>query len=122
MAENKQYVTQTRENGTVMISEDVIATIIEHAIKEVEGVAGLNNKAGTDIIEMLGKKIAGKGVKIEIGQQDELYIDCNINIYFGQSIVTVAQAVQEVIVNALQSTANLTVATVNVNVCGIVRQ
>lgn len=122
MAENKQYVTQTRENGTVMISEDVIATIIEHAIKEVEGVAGLNIKAGTDIIEMLGKKIAGKGVKIEIGQQDELYIDCNINIYFGQSIVTVAQAVQEVIVNALQSTANLTVATVNVNVCGIVRQ
>lgn len=122
MAENKQYVTQTRENGTVMISEDVIATIIEHAIKDVEGVAGLNMKAGSDIIEMLGKKIAGKGVKIEIGQQDELYIDCNINIYFGQSIVTVAQAVQEVIVNALQSTANLSVATVNVNVCGIVRQ
>lgn len=122
MAENKQYVTQTRENGTVMISEDVIATIIEHAIKEVEGVAGLNVKAGTDIIEMLGKKIVGKGVKIEIGEQDELYIDCNINIVFGQSIVTVAQAVQEVIVNALQSTANLTVASVNVNVCGIVRQ
>lgn len=122
MAENKQYVTQTRENGTVMISEDVIATIIEHAIKEVEGVAGLNIKAGADIIEMLGKKIAGKGVKIEIGEQDELYIDCNINIIFGQSIVTVAQAVQEVIVNALQSTANLTVASVNVNVCGIVRQ
>ena len=122
MAENKQYVTQTRENGTVMISEDVIATIIEHAIKDVEGVAGLNMKAGSDIIEMLGKKIAGKGVKIEIGQQDELYIDCNINIYIGQSIVTGAQAVQEVIVNALQSTANLSVATVNVNVCGIVRQ
>lgn len=122
MAENKQYVTQTRENGTVMISEDVIATIIEHAIKEVEGVAGLNVKAGADIIEMLGKKIAGKGVKIEIGEQDELYIDCNINIIFGQSIVTVAQAVQEVIVSALQSTANLTVASVNVNVCGIVRQ
>ena len=122
MAENKQYVTQTHENGTVMISEDVIATIIEHAIKEVEGVAGLNVKAGTDIIEMLGKKIVGKGVKIEIGEQDELYIDCNINIVFGQSIVTVAQAVQEVIVNALQSTANLTVASVNVNVCGIVRQ
>lgn len=122
MAENKQYVTQTRENGAVMISEDVIATIIEHAIKEVEGVAGLNVKAGADIIEMLGKKIAGKGVKIEIGEQDELYIDCNINIIFGQSIVTVAQAVQEVIVSALQSTANLTVASVNVNVCGIVRQ
>ena len=37
MAENKQYITQAQENGSVMISEDVIATIVEQAIAEVEG-------------------------------------------------------------------------------------
>ena len=39
MAEYKQYITQQQENGSVMISEDVIATIAEHALTEVEGVA-----------------------------------------------------------------------------------
>ena len=38
MAENKQYITQAQSNGTVMISEDVIATIITNAVAEVEGV------------------------------------------------------------------------------------
>ena len=122
MAENKQYVTQPRENGSVMISEDVIATIVAQAIKEVEGVAGLSTKPGADVMDMIGKKNWGKGMKIVIGEQDELYIDCNVNIYFGQSIVTVAQAVQEVVASALQSTANLNVAAVNVNVCGIIRE
>ena len=45
-----------------------------------------------------------------------------MNIFYGQSIVAVAQAAQEAVCNALQSTAGLTVAAVNVNVCGIVRQ
>ena len=57
-----------------------------------------------------------------IGEEDELYIDCNINIFYGQSIVTVAQSVQEVVTAALQSTGAFKVAAVNVNVCGIIRQ
>ena len=39
MADNKQYITQVQENGTVMISEDVITTIVINSIEEVEGVA-----------------------------------------------------------------------------------
>ena len=31
MAESKQYVTQSQEHGTVMISEDVIAEIVSRA-------------------------------------------------------------------------------------------
>ena len=38
MAEYKQYITQIQENGSVMISEDVVATIVAHALSEVEGV------------------------------------------------------------------------------------
>lgn len=122
MADTKQYVTQSRENGNVLISEDVIASIVAHAVNEVEGIAGLSVKPGADIVDMIGKKSWGKGIKITIGEQDELYIDCNVNIYYGQSIVTVAQAVQEAVTAALESTAGATIAAVNVNVCGIVRQ
>ena len=122
MAENKQYVTQVQENGSVLISEDVITTIVAHAIEEVEGVIGLNAKPGADIIELIGKKNWGKGLKITIGEEDALTIDCNITVAYGQSVVSVANAVQESVTNALESMAGVKIAAVNVNVCGIVRQ
>ena len=122
MAENKQYVTLERENGNVLISEDVIATIVSHAINEVEGVSGLSLKPGSDIVDFIGKKILGKGIKITIGEEDELYVDCNVNVVYGQSIVAVAQAAQTAITEALLATATLKVAAVNVNVCGIIRE
>ena len=122
MAENKQYVTQIQENGSVLISEDVIVTIVAHAVQEVEGVVGLNVKPGSDIIDMIGKKGWGKGLKVTIGEEDALTIDCNINVAYGQSVVSVAKAVQDSITNALESMAGVKIAAVNVNVCGIVRQ
>ena len=122
MAENKQYVTQMQENGTVLISEDVIATIVANAVGEVEGVAGLSVKPGADIADMIGKKNWGKGMKITIGQDDALSIDCNVNVVYGQSVVVIAKAVQDAVVAALESTAGVKIAAVNVNVCGIIRQ
>ena len=122
MADNKQYVTQVQDSGTVLISEDVIATIVIHAVEEMEGVVGLNAKPGADIVELIGKKNWGKGLKISIGEEDALTIDCNITVAYGQSVVSVAKAVQESVTNALESMAGVKIAAVNVNVCGIVRQ
>lgn len=122
MAENKQYVTQIQENGSVLISEDVIATIVSHAVADVEGVVSLNAKPGADIIELLGKKNWGKGMKITISQEDEVSVDCNITVAYGHSVVAVAKNVQYAITNELESMAGLKIAAVNVNVCGIVRQ
>ena len=122
MAENKQYIMQVQTNGNVMISEDVIATIVEHAINEVEGLVGLSTKPGADIADLIGKKHWGKGLKITIGEEDELYIDCNVIIAYGQSVVSVAKAVQEAVTGALESMTGVKVASVNVNVCGISAQ
>ena len=121
MAENKQYITQVQDNGTVLISEDVIVTIIAHAVEEVEGVVGLNVKPGADIVELIGKKNWGKGLKITIGEENALTVDCNINVTYGHSVVSVAGAVQTAVANALESMAGVKIAAVNVNVCGIVR-
>ena len=122
MAENKQYISQMQENGSVLISEDVITTIIAHAVEEVEGVVGLNVKPGADIIEMIGKKNWGKGLKITIAEDESLTVDCNITVAYGQSVVSVANAVQTSITNALESMAGIKISAVNVNVCGIIRQ
>ena len=122
MAENKQYITQVQSNGSVMISEDVIATIIEHAICEVEGVVGLSTKPGADIAELIGKKSWGKGMKITIGEDNDLRVDCNVIVVYGQSVVAVAKAIQEAITSSLESMTGVKVASVNVNICGISAQ
>ena len=122
MADNKNYIKQVQENGTVMISEDVIGTIVDHTINEVEGIAGLSTKPGADIAEMIGKKNWGKGIKITINENEMLHIDCNIVVAYGQSVVCVANAVQNAVTAALESTTGVKVAAVNVNVCGIAQQ
>lgn len=122
MAENKQYITQEQENGKVLISEEVIATIAAQAIGEVDGVNAIGGKPGADLAELIAKKNWGKGIKIAISQEETISIDCNIIVTYGNSVVTVATAVQDAITNAISSMTGVTVASVNVNVCGIARQ
>ena len=122
MAENKPYITHNQENGNVMISEDVISTIVSHAISEVEGVVSLSTKPGADIADLIGKKNWGKGMKVTIGENDELYVDCNVIVAYGQSVVAVATGIQEAVTSALESTTGVKVARVNVNVCGITQK
>ena len=122
MADNKQYVTQVQENGSVMISEDVIAAIVAQAIKDVEGVVSLNVKPGADIVDMIGVKNWGKGTKIQISEDNSLTIDCQVVIGYDQSVVGVAQAVQNAVTGAVESMTGVKVSAVNVNVCGIIRQ
>ena len=122
MAENKQYITQNQENGNVLISEDAIASIVTNAINDVDGVVGLSVKPGADIADMIGKKNWGKGIKINIGEDDSLTIDCNINVGYSQNVVSVANAVQDAVRGAVESTTGIKITAINVNVCGIIRQ
>ena len=115
MAENKQYITQIQEGGNVMISEDVVATIVEHTLTEVEGVV----KGGSDVV---GKKSWGKGLRIAIAEDNSVSIGCNVIVVYGESVVEVAKSIQEAVSNAVESVTGVTVSDVHVNVCGIVRK
>ena len=122
MAENKQYITQEQENGSVMISEDVIVSIVNLAVSEVEGIAGLSSKPGADIVDMIGVKGWGKGLKVSINEDETICVECNVNIKYGQSVVDVAKNAQDAIISALESMTGIKTSAVNVNVCGIIRQ
>ena len=115
MAEYKQYITHAQENGNVLISEDVIATIVEHAVADVDGVV----KGGAEVV---GKKSWGKGVRIHIGENNALTIGGNIIVSYGESVIAVANAVQDAITMAVEAVTGVTISDVNGNVCGIVRK
>ena len=121
MTENKQYITQIQENGRVMISEDVVAAIALQTMNEIEGFAGLSTKPGADIADLIGKNW-GKGIKITIAEDNALIVDCNVVVYYGNSVVNVAQDIQSGVASALESVTGVKVVEVNVNVCGIVRK
>lgn len=122
MAENKQYISQIQDNGAVMISEDVVAAIVAQAVKDVEGVVSLSVKPGADIADMLVKKNWGKGIRVEISENNSVSIDCDVQIGYGQSVVTVAKSVQDAVTAQVESMTGVKVTAVNVNVCGILRQ
>lgn len=121
MAEYKQYITNIQENGNVMISEDVIATIVAHGLSEVEGLGSMGSKPGIGVADFTVKKHWGKSLKIFIAEDNSVSIDCTIMIQYGQSVVDVAKAVQQSITGAVEATAGVKVTEVNVNICGIVR-
>lgn len=122
MAENKQYIMQAQENGRVLISEDVIATIAAQALTDIEGFVTLSNKPGTEYVDIINKKNWGKGIKVNISEDNEVNIDCNVVVSYGISVATVAKTIQEAVVSALGSMTGISAVHVNVNVCGIARK
>ena len=119
MAENKEYYTQEMENGSIQISEDVVASVTGMAVLEVEGVCGLSSSIGTDIAEMLGMKTLSKGVRLSTTETGALRVDCDVVSKFGQNIFELAKNVQENVKSSVESVTGLRVAEVNVTVCGI---
>ena len=116
MGEN--YISCQETNGSINISEDVIATMVRSAITEVEGVAGLSNTAGAEIAELIGIRTLSKGVKVQF-VDGTIVVDTIITVSYGSNVVKVAKAVQEKVLTAVQATTGLEQARVNVHVTGI---
>lgn len=119
MAENKEYYTQEMENGSIQISEDVVASVTGMAVLEVEGVCGLSSSIGTDIAEMLGMKTLSKGVRLSTTETGALRIDCDVVSKFGQNIFELAKNVQENVKSSVESVTGLRVAEVQCDRRGI---
>ena len=118
MAENKEYITNELENGSININEEVIATIVTAAVKDVEGVVSLSGNLSDDLAGMLGKKNSNKGVRIEL-EDDGVQIVCSLVVLYGHSVVEIAKNVQKSVCSAVESMAGLSVKNIDVNICGI---
>ena len=121
MAENKQYIARNQENGTVFISEDVISSVVLQALNDIDGFVAISTTPGKEIIELISKKQWGKGIKVVIGEDGSLSIECNIIINFGYNVMDVACAVQKAVSDALSGSVGINNASIDVNVAGIVR-
>lgn len=118
MSDNKDYLVQDVEKGTVNISEEVVAAIAALAVSEVEGVYGLSSSFTADLAQLLGKKNMSKGVKLSI-EENVVSVECFVVINYGVEIPAVAANIQDSVMNAVESMTGLKVAAVDVDICGI---
>lgn len=118
MNENKEYVSRCDELGNIHISEEVLAAIAAAATLEVEGVNSLSANLGSDLAELLGKKILTKGIHVQM-EEDEVKVELSIVMDYGHTIPEIGKNVQDGVKNAIESMTGLKVAEVNVTVSGI---
>lgn len=104
--------------GVIRIADEVVSTVAGLAAIEVEGVATMSGGWGTDLVEKLGKKNLGKGIKVD-ANGEQTSIDIFIVIEFGYSIPKVAENVQKEVKLAVETMTGLTVSAVNVHVVAV---
>ena len=104
--------------GKVEIAPEVIEVIAGIAASEVEGVMQMRGNFAAGVVERLGKKNHGKGVKVDLSEEG-IKVDVFCVMQFGISIPTVAQKVQDNIRQALLNMTALEITEVNIHVVGV---
>lgn len=120
MSENNLLQMGQTQNalGKVEIAPEVIEVIAGIAASEVDGVASMRGNFAAGVVEKLGKKNHGKGVRVEL-TEDSIKVDVYCFMKFGVSIPTVAQKVQDNIRQALKNMTALELDEVNIHIVGI---
>jgi uncharacterized alkaline shock family protein YloU len=106
------------EAAAARVGEDVLASIAALAAAEVEGVTGLGGGLALGLGEVLSKRGASRGVRVEAGTRQAAF-DVYVQVAYGVQIPTVAQRVQEAVKRAVEGMTPLQVVEVNVHVQGL---
>lgn len=114
-------MNENEEKNGIQITEEVIAVITREAIKNIEGVVKVATGFAGGISEALSKKNTGKGIKVEINEQ-QAKIELGIIVKYGIRIPEVATKIQEKITKDVQEMTGLTITSVNIRVQGIANE
>ena len=122
MADSKEYMTLPEENGSINISEEVIAAIAVGAVREVEGVSGMMTSmgnSGTDLVNNRKNAQKGaKGVKIDM-TGTALALARYLTVQYGHAIPEVAENAQKAVASAVEAMTGCPVGTGNIHVGGV---
>jgi len=101
--------------GTVRISDEAIAAIAAVATKDIQGVVNLHGNILDFIVELLGKNLDYKGIKVDLLGKDVI-IEISVCVKYGVDIADVTSEIQEKVRNSVESMTGLSVNSVNVNI------
>lgn len=111
----KEAHIQNTDIGNIHISEEVIAVIAGIAATEGTEVYSLVGNITNEIVSKMGIKSLSKGIKVDMAE-DTVTISVTVNLVYGYNIPKTCQAIQERIIQSVESMTGMSVAEVNVNV------
>jgi len=107
--------------GETIIRDEVVASIVGLAAKEVEGVASLGKSS---IRRKLTERLAGApeksrfGVGVEVGEKEAI-VDLELDVIYGFNIPKIVNEVREKVASRLVEITGLVAKEINVNVVSI---
>lgn len=104
--------------GNIEVAPEVLEIIASIAVSDIDGVASMRGNFASGVVERLGKKVHGKGVKSELSDAG-LMIDVYCVMNFGVSIPKTAQKIQEHVRQTLENMTSLQTQEVNVHITGV---
>ena len=104
--------------GEVRIADDVVANIAALAAVEVEGVAATAGNITKELMNKVGMKTIGKGVRVEV-IESAVSVEIALIMEYGYNIPTTSKNVQERIKAAIENMTGLEVSDVNIRIAGI---
>lgn len=112
-------MSNEQRNGTIKISDEVIAVCAANATLKTKGVADLaGDFTNTLSKSILGKELLSKGVKIS-QSDDGVIVDIFVIVKYKVNIPSVAWDIQENVKKEIVSMTELKVNAVNINVQGV---
>lgn len=116
------YVRMTsngaQDLGNIEVAPEVLEIIASIAATDIEGVASMRGNFASGVVERLGKKVHGKGIKTDLSEEG-LAIDVYCVIDYGVSIPKTALKIQEQVRQTLENMTSLQTQEVNVHITGV---
>lgn len=111
------------ELGNVNISQEVVATIAESVVAEIEGVHSLVGGTSKNEIVKFFQNVSsgGKGIEVEVGET-ECTLDLYIVAKMGFKLPALAGEIQTKVVKAITEMTGLKVQEVNVYIQKIIKE
>lgn len=108
------------ENGTIYVSNEVIATLAGSAAIECYGLVGMSSRKQfkDGIADLLGRENLSRGVEVRL-VNEKIHIDLYIIVSYGTKISEVAHNVQSRVKYMLDEVIGINVEAVNTIVQGV---
>ncbi|KAB3535223.1 Asp23/Gls24 family envelope stress response protein [Alkaliphilus pronyensis] len=109
----------TNKLGTIIIDDQVLASIAGASAMECYGLVGMAAKSATGgLVELLMREHSSKGVKVHT-YDDTIVVDLFVIVEFGTRISVVANNIIEKVKYNIEHLTGMNVKKVNINVQGV---
>jgi uncharacterized alkaline shock family protein YloU len=105
--------------GSVRVANEVIASIAAMAVREIDGVAGLDQASARHFGDWIKRETAHRGVRVALDSQRKIHLEVFVTVAAGATLVEVAERVQDNVIEAVERMLGLEVAEVHVFVSSI---